>query len=526
MESEFLDIFQSKDNVISVFKDNYGNKDYLLNEGGGLKTHSCNHFTVTIDQRNLKTYLNGVIRHKSINIVNGIRPKDETIKFDSFSGRMWDIKIYNKILSEEQISNLAENCIQEPIKEPYDKNYPKPLCLVYTCLWADRKTDLTLDKFQYYLQTMEKAFIDNIFEVGMYPKGKLEQYVTDENSILRNLIISDDIIKKFINPYSFSNRLTYKNANYLLHENFYSYQKNLIKSNGYNVDKWFLKSSADWVADAYFSGALSIFLAYYTLNPHQSMWVKQHAQDTATAGHQFSGGHMYGSAIFQSYLTNYVVDKSFIGEVFNEEGKNAVERFYKVLKRRRIDIKEVFADFAAKTVIWDYTNGGRYKSLEFSGLKRMRKEKKGLPRYDNKIIQTFDQKGTSGVWETPPAGFAPGSWAYNVYKLEVRQKDQNYKIEFKGNALNPDYTDFRLRIVVHAQKSSIDNKRKYYETPISKDIVFAKKSVPLHIPAKVGDDVYLVIVTTPTNFAVAATTKYQYSYKITAIKDNKLGTKN
>ena len=44
LKSEFLNISQSKDSIISVFSNNYGNKSYISNKGNGIKTKSCNLF--------------------------------------------------------------------------------------------------------------------------------------------------------------------------------------------------------------------------------------------------------------------------------------------------------------------------------------------------------------------------------------------------------------------------------------------------------------------------------------------------
>ncbi|MDA0902310.1 MAG: hypothetical protein O3B09_02740, partial [Proteobacteria bacterium] len=208
-----------------------------------------------------------------------------------------------------------------------------------------------------------------------------------------------------------------------------------------------------------------------------------------------------------------------MNERFGEDNFAAV--FQRLLAKRGIDMKEAFADFAAKTTVWDYKNAQSYRFVEQQGLQKMRDEVKGLKRYNYKIAQEFNHDGTKGSWVPAPFVQLPGSWAYNAYKLNVGLKAQNYRIEFTGNSLNPEYSEFQARVVIYRKDArDIYNRYQYFKFPITKAVTLGLGANHIDVKTEIGDDVYLIIAATPSNFKAPITQKYNYSYKITALPDN------
>lgn len=204
----------------------FSGEDILLNESAGLKTRSCNHFALVIDAESHRNYINGQAASNALP-VDDVRIVDILGSFGPWPGELWDIRMYDRALSADEIAELAERCTEIPVPDPPNAEFPKPLCGPYICLWGNDEVDFNEERFQYYLHAQDMVYRHNIFTVEMYPTGRLDEYVLNELAGGRNLMMSEGIVRTFVKDWTFDKPLKRENANFWVHENFHSFQGQL-----------------------------------------------------------------------------------------------------------------------------------------------------------------------------------------------------------------------------------------------------------------------------------------------------------
>ncbi|WP_445364078.1 sialate O-acetylesterase [Microbulbifer sp. ANSA003] len=462
-----------------------------------LKTRSCNHVAVTVDNGTLTVYVNGEAS-TSISVDGDSYPYlGDMLQFGPFAGKIWDARLYERVLTYDEVMDLGGSKCNESMiaTSPYD-GYNNYLCSTYQCQWWSDDTDKTMANFEHYIVAQERVWERNIFEAGMYGKGELCTYFSDEGST-RDLELNDSISNTFVKNYTLEdNPLTQSNAQHWMHENFHSYQGKLNRVTGESSGKYTLESSASWGADHNIPGVKDSLLGYYTLHPHITLWAIQDSPVDHQYGYDFKGGHQYGAYIFWSWLTNYAVSKDLMGGVFRDsrDGLNDLEAADAYLTAQGHDMKALFADFAAQITTWDMVESEAYQVSEAASLSRMLSEHPDASTHDNKYTQTFDQEGTGNSWTDMDTGFVPGSWAFNAFKVEGITEDSNYTIAVRVDAENnPAHADFRGRAVVYNPSTG---SRSYY--PFDIDSSGEDSSTVVPVPA--NHELYALVVTTPDTF--------------------------
>lgn len=501
------DAFSIEDNagiVRSTFYNSTTGQTTLTNNAAPLKTRSCNHFAVVLDDGKHTSYLNG----RSVEVAadtSSLRSVDGLIVIGPYPGRVWDVRIYTRALSSQEILELGgADCSDDLLATSPYEGYPNYLCGVYICEWWPDGTDLTMENYQYYLKAQDQVYERNIFEAGMYPNDNLCDYFSIDPG--RNLQLSEGIRNSFVRSWTFSNPLRQSNGQYWLHENFHSYHGRLGGYLGQGGSKFLLESTASWGADHNIPAVMDTLLAYYSMHPHLPLWTIQNSPVDQRAGHEFKGGHQYGAYIFWSYLTNYVVSKNLIGDIFNDTraGSRPAEPAYDLLALQGHNMKTVFADFAARITTWDIKDGPQYEEAEQASLRRMKGAKPDAETFDNKITAVYDPNGTGNQWTPVPEQYIPGSWAFNAYRTDI---DHNgfYILAVNTDPSNPPHADFQARVVVHNPNSQ---QRTYHLM----NIASAGQTSILRVPVSAGDRLYLVVATTPDIFS--GWDWYRYQYKI------------
>ncbi|MHC4744945.1 MAG: sialate O-acetylesterase, partial [Planctomycetota bacterium] len=503
MQSDAFVIEQSEGAVASTFYYPRG-VTVAVSDSGALKTRSCNHLGVVVGGAEHTIYLNGKPTQAAANI-SAIRPVEGAIVIGPYPGKVWDIRMYERALSQEEILELGgADCSDELLATSPDANYPNYLCGVYVCEWWPDGTDLTMENYQYYLAAQDSVYERNFFEAGMYPRDNLCDYFLNDSG--RDLMLSEGIRNTFVRPWDFSDPLRQRNGEYWLHENFHSFQGRLGGYLGRGGSKFLLESTASWGADHQIPAVMDTLLGYYSMHPHLPLWTIQNSPVDDRAGHEFKGGHQYGAYIFWSYLTNYIVGKGLIGDIFNDTraGSRPAEAAYDLLALQGHDMKPIFADFAARITTWDMKDGPEYADAEEASLRRMRSAKPDAETHDNKITAFYDSNGTGNEWTSVPEDYIPGSWGFNAYKIDVTE-DVDYIVSINPDVSNPAYADFRARVVVHDK----DTGRRSYHT-----LGIAGRGEPLSIsvPTRTGDELYLVVAATPDIFS--GWDWYRYEFKI------------
>jgi hypothetical protein len=503
-QSDSFVVTDGSGRITSTLYDVDNGQHSITSTVGRLKTRSCNHVALAVSDQALAVYLNGRSTQRTQNRVI-MRPLAGMITLGPYPGKVWDIRVYDLLLTSQEIRELANECADESSATSPFAGYSNHLSGVYVSeWWPDDANDVTQANLDYYLYAQDTVYERNLFEANMYPSGKLSDYFAAAQG--RHLQLSDGIRRGFVKKWSFANPLRQKNGQHWLHENFHSFQGKLKKFNGFGGGKFYLEATASWGAVHNIPAVKDTLLGYYTLHPHLPLWTKQNSPVDQRAGHEFKGGHQYGACLFWTYLTDYVVGKQLIGAIFNDRrcGPRPVEVAYELLAQQGHDLKSVFADYAARITTWDIQDGPQYHESELASLRRMKNAKPNAETYDNKITQTYDQDGTKNQWTIVTEAYIPGSWGFNAYQVNVANSG-NYQVSVRPVAGNPSHTEFQARVVVLDKQT---RQRTYHPLTVSD----ARNRTGLTLSVSANSELYLIVAATPKVFS--GWDWYSYEYKI------------
>jgi hypothetical protein len=498
-----FEISDGNGTISSRFFDTTGGQRLVINDASQLKVHSSNHFALVLENNALISYLNGKPTQESVNTSN-LMALSGMLQVGPYDGEVWDIRIYERALSQAEILELADTCADEPLAADRFEGYPNYLCRVYVCeFWPDDTDDTTMENYQHYLLAQDRVYERNMFEGGMYPDNSFSDYILVSDPG-KNMLLSDGIRRGFVNKFDFDRPLTQGNGQHWLHENFHSFQGRLKEYPGYGGSKFLLESTASWGSVHNIPGVYDTLLGYYTLHPHLPFWTKQDSPVDDKVGWEFKGGHQYGAYIFWAYLTEYVVGKRLIGDIFKDSrsGVSDTQAAFDLLAEQGHDMKSVFADFAARITTWDINDGDAYAKSEEGSLNRMKRANPTAGVHDAKFTETYNTSATGDRWVDVPQEYSPGSWGFNAYKVEVDWAS-DYIVGLKTSLSNPEYADFQARVVVHDTETG---ERSYHTLPV------AAAGIPstIAVGAKAGDVLYLVVSATPDIFSDWNSYDYQY----------------
>jgi len=467
-------------------------------------TYQCNRLTLSLDNGTLTARLNDTV--STTDLTDGIRALEGDLSLGHFSGRLWDLRLYSRPLTEAEHADLSEDCVSDsPLTTRHD-GYPNFQCGLYVCeFWPDDMADTTQDNLDYYIHAQDEVFERHVVDAGMYSRDNYCDYAL--NGAGTDLILSDGIRRTYVNNYSFDSALGYgkSGTQFWLHENFHSFQGNLMRYNGFGRSKFMLESTASWGPFVLYPGVTDDLLGYYTFHPHITVWAIQNSPVDDQIGSEFKGGHQYGAGVFWYYMTEYVGNNFLVGDVFNDQsGGSDIEVTYNWLADRGISLEDAFIDFAARITTWDLDAGEHFAQSEQVSLNRMKRQQPQAERFDAKVSQSYDQSGTGAQWTSLEDGLEPGSWAFNAYQLSM-DTDGSVTAAVRVSDGNPDYSDFRAQIVVHSPDTG---ERQYHNFDIRADGTETSATVD----ASAGDKVYLVVATTPNVFSGWDTYQYDYQF--------------
>ena len=503
MQSDAFTIEENSGSIVSTFFGNNGRIEFFNNESS-LKNRSCNHFAAVINTDSIQTYFNGQKNELSTD-TSTLHTLTDNLKIGPYPGKVWDVRVYNRALSAEELTAIGENCDDDFVRAPIETDYSNYLCSVYQCIWwPEGITDTTMDSFQYQVNAHDMTWEHNVLATGMYK----HEGICDEYAKPRDLKLTESYRKSWVSKYDYSKPWN----QYVLHENFHAYQSRTGGST-----KFLAESTASWGAFSQKPSAYDTILGMYTLQPHLPLWTTQSSPIEEGIIDAYKGGHQYGASIFEYYLTTYIASDKLIGDVFNREtGKPPAEGMFDAVNAAGFDMRDVFSTFAAKTITWDYEHGDTFRQSEEGSYRRMVSQNSGPDgdegepwpddEVDNKIAEFYDANGTGDNWASVPARYKIGSWAYNAYQVNV-SADETYTISFKPTPENASYAEFRAQVVVYNEASGV---RTYHII----DIDDTTSTSSISVSALANDKLYLVVSSTPsTKFDDWDT--YTYEYKIT-----------
>jgi hypothetical protein len=106
MQSNAFVIEDDSGGVTSTYYDNASGQTSVTNNNSTLKTRSCNHFAVVLGNSLHITYLNGYDTQQAADTSN-LRDIDGIISIGPYPGKVWDIRIYERILTPAEILDLG-----------------------------------------------------------------------------------------------------------------------------------------------------------------------------------------------------------------------------------------------------------------------------------------------------------------------------------------------------------------------------------------------------------------------------------
>lgn len=507
IESDALSLKESSGALTTTFE-TLTNPVTLLNNASTLKHRSCNHVAVQVDASHIRTFLNGQSAETAVNTAT-LQALSGTLNIGPYNGKVWDVRIYERVLTPAEITSIGSDCDDAQSKPLPDPTYPNYLCGVYQCIyWPDGVTDTTQDSFEYQLSGHEMTWEHNVLETGMYKHGQL----CAEYEKPRDLLLTEGYRKSWVSKFNFEKPWN----QYVLHENFHAYQSRTGGST-----KFLAESSASWGAFSQKPTAYDTILGMYTLQPQLALWTTQSSVFEEGIIDYAKGGHQYGAAIWEWYVTHHVLnDDHFIGKVFNRNVLNLApltgkpsEGMYNALAEAGFDMRDVFSDFAARVTTWDVDYADTFIASEVGSFNRMNGNNNNsdnpIPseEVDNKIAEFYDHNGTQNQWLTVPSRYKIGDWAYNAYQVDVTS-NTTYEVGINPSVSNPAYSEFRAQVVVHNEQSG---ERQYYKIPNTT----AGIASSIMVYAEAGEKLYLVVANTPsTKFNEFKA--YTYDYLISA----------
>lgn len=538
--SSFLNINQTG-NSITAEVNGYS----LTNNKSIAPGFTCNHVVVTLDNGTFRLNHNDTWVNFNGSVPTNLQAND--ITFGDFPGRIWDIRLYDGVLSDSDIETLAEGCIAwKPVSNPPFPDLPYPISSAYTTLWTDsiqlhQPGAAYNEKWEYYAYAQERAYEHYVLVADMYPHAAgLKDFVLNKRRN-RDLALpeSGGLVNRFLRPWSWSKQHNTTNGNWWYHECFHGHQGN---PEGPKKGKWMAEASAEWAPNLIWPGTRSSTLSgFFTLHPHFPIWIGNTSIDENSAtdyagnalknydGWGFIGGRQYGAQVALYYILNIAAnDPGIMGEVYNR-GEFAWKNIRDILQNRGMDLKEVFGDFSVRSSIWDFQDGSgpEFTLAEINSYHRMKNSKRNDPYphvFDAKFSNVMDEHGTRGTWLNVPTKRKPGSWAFNAYKFVAGMGTQAYKISLRGINTNPNITEMQSRVVVFdPNKTNI----RYYKLAVSNLVAQGTGSTDITVPVNPGDSIVFTVAVTPEAKINRITYDhlYDYQYKIektsinTAVKE-------
>ena len=494
-----------------------GGAEVAVEHTTALSHRHCNHVAVVVAADGaVAVYVNGVAAGGAPVSVSGTMQLGGVLSVPQHPGKVWDVRVYSRALGAAEVEALGNRCgaVGTSSLVVPDATMPNFLCGVYQCIyWPEGVTDTTQDSFEYQLSGHDMTWEHNVMETGMYVHGAL----CAEYAKPRQVLLTDGYRRSWVSKFNFGKAWN----QYVLHENFHAYQKRAQGST-----KFLAESTASWGAFSQKPTAYDTILGMYTLQPQLALWTTQSSTFADGIVDIGKGGHQYGAAIWEWFVTHHVLGDDFwVGKVYNRarlglaplSGAPA-EGMYNALAEAGYDMREVFSDFAARVTTWDVDYEETFRASEEGSFRRLKgnnKNNKEDPvadeEVDNKVAVFYGAGGTDGAWVSVPGRYMIGDWAFNAYEVSGVATGTHYTVGVVPSAANPAYSEFRAQAVVH---NTATGERRYVRLPAAVAGT-GGKAVTATVRVGAGETLYLVVANTPaTQFRDFLA--YSYDYLIQA----------
>ncbi len=449
-----------------------------------LDSVTCNHIVLRFNNGKMTPYVNGQYFEE----INVGEFDISSFTLGEYNGNIWDVMCVDAQLSDETINDISARCTNavEPSYVP-NSGYPYRHHAVYSCLWVQTKEQLQEEKKRAYLYAQDIAYDRNTFDARMYDHSDLTAWVNRE----RNTLSAGFDYFTFDRMFPEGG-----NTDYWLHENFHAYQVPLLHPA--NPGKWMAEASADWAIWNFYKKPLKSAWSY-TLNPHYGVYEIFPVKSLPVVRY-------YHAGIWLAYITEFLADEGFIGEVYNDEiaeSYNLIERMSFILAKRGVDYDESFAEFAARTAAWDYPNPKISTDFEADERKAINSGHK-----DDRFVNILSEVGTYGIFTPVPKEYQPGSYAWNAFRIDSTAAS-TYTIKLKGSVNNPESLKYIPKVITGTKGAYA-----YYDLPVSKAVTLGNGEAQIKVSAKAGEQLFLVVTAISKEHLGPANIDFEYEYAI------------
>ena len=207
---------------------------------------------------------------------------------------------------------------------------------------------------------------------------------------------------------------------------------------------WYWEATATWIeAELYPDSAThGVFVFGYAMLPELSV----EFFDYADSG-DLTEFHQYGAFIFPKYITEFVSDWSLIRDTWvaphNGTG-SPLEAIRGELEQVGVDFNDVFRDFSAHNVTWDYQYGDDYQQFyqDYAAYYSASD--------DHRVAASHG--GVASGWVDGPGDLAPQRYGYNIIELGTPLLD-SYTVEVDGEptSYSGDSVDWHAVVVLEME---------------------------------------------------------------------------
>jgi MYXO-CTERM domain-containing protein len=192
-------------------------------------------------------------------------------------------------------------------------------------------------------------------------------------------------------------------------------------SSGFTDGSWFWEATAIWVVNEVFPDDTwhSVYLFGYLLVPERPL------NDFTYPDGSLAGYHQYGAFLFPRYLTEHVVEPSLIVQTWKDgtSSGDPLQVLGDLVADQGMDLGELFTDFAARNVLYDYIHGETYQDVVDAYAPY-------YPGDDHRVTEVVRGDGDR-AWFQVDEDLAPGPFGYNLIRFEWPD-DGDLVIEFDG----------------------------------------------------------------------------------------------
>jgi hypothetical protein len=421
---------------------------------------------------------------------------------------MWDVRIYDRTLSDSEAKALTGLCAEDPVGANKYAGRPLYSCGPFHCIFWQQGAKFPRVAYVRQRILREISTEWGLLNSAIHPHENYCGFVAGGETGFDIVIGLNSGDEAYIRDWEeFPPPRTDDTAEGFRHEFGHWDHARALKSGQRSLPRWIEEGYASMAAQM-INRPPNELIGSYTFVPFQSLFSDGTNESAIEAyvGRE-SGGHMYGSFIFYTYLADLLGYSAYIGNLYNgwNGAQNPLEYIKAEMATRGFDLAETFANFAARIITFDIPYGEEYQKMTDLALAWLKSMNPNLSRFDFSISRQHSGTGTGQAFMNIPAGENPGAYAYNAYKVTPTLQAR-YRIEIKPVQSSIGVAT-KARIVIFDPKTKT---REYTAFDVLNSGVTVRE-----VSTGAGKDLFLIVVPVPYPIPNDSDrTRYSYSYRI------------